>query len=617
MKRKTTPQGVVFRGRDGPASAYLLITESHVVRYVEMPKKKIKNPTTGHELKIRGTYAMLLFICLGFLVYLNGVFNLFVSDDTQQILNNPLIQSVGNIGTYFSGGTFYAGTGKLSGVYFKPVTTTVLSLIYTYFGPNHWAFHLFQIGLHILNACLLYLFLTRLFKKPIALAAAVIFLVHPVNSEAVLYVSAMQETIYFCFGITALLFLSDNRTQRYYYPAFPCLLLSLLAKETGALFLVTGLTYIWIFRKKQRLVFTGFSLLLLIVYLILRFRAIGIFIRPTVAPIDMLPFSERLFNIPSVIFFYLKSFWYPLNLTSSYQWAYTRIDLVHFGLPLMVDLVFMVVLVYGGKILYRESKKKYFRIYLFFGVWFVSGMLLISQIVPLDATAAERWFYFPIVGLLGMMGAVYEAYSGSLPGKKMLVPICVIIVLFSGRTFIRTFDWRDQYTLVVHDVAVSPGAFDLEDGVGVMYLYRGQLDQAKIHIEKSIGLFPNFESYNNLGIVDFKLGLYQEARDSYLKSIGLSESYQADENLSVINLVSGNLEENADFIPAALAKYPRSLKLRTILALTEYKLNNFDLAKTLITKCYAENQSPEMKYYYATIISGGPLDLKIGVSDSR
>jgi tetratricopeptide (TPR) repeat protein len=537
-----------------------------------------------------------------------------VKDDTQQIVNNPVIRSLGNIGTFFNGGTFYAGTSeKLAGVYYKPVTNTVFSFIYTYFGQNYTAFHAFQISLHILNACLFFLFLTLYLKKPLSLFLSLAFLVHPINSEAVFYISAMQEVLYFAFGIVGLLILADNRMEKYYYLTAPCFLLSLLSKETGVLFIVMAIFYLWFFRRKHLLLLSGFSGILFFSYLILRWHAVGIFVKPAIVPINYLTVSERIVNIPSIVFLYIKTFTFPLNLASSYQWAFTQIDTIHFMVPLIVDVIFLGILGYAAVSLHQKSPKKYFRLFLFFSIWFFIGLFLISQIIPLDATAAERWFYFPIVGLLGMIGVTIETFGLTLARKRAIVIFIVIIVLLSIRTIIRSFDWRNQFVLDLHDVAVSPDSFDLENGVGVMYLYQGKLDKAQQHIEKSILLFPNFQSYNNLGIVHFKQGKYQEAKDAYMKSIQLSRSYQAYENLAIVGLISGDPNLNADFIRSSLKKYPQSTKLCTALALQEYILKQTDAARTTITKCYKTNQNVEMKNYYDIITNGKPLDLTIGI----
>jgi hypothetical protein len=96
---------------------------------------------------------------------------------------------------------------------------------------------------------------------------SLVFLVHPINSEAVLYISATQEVLYFVFGILAVLILAETRTNTYYYLSIPCLLLSLLSKETGALFMVVSLFYLKLFRKNHLYLLTGVFVLLSAFYI--------------------------------------------------------------------------------------------------------------------------------------------------------------------------------------------------------------------------------------------------------------------------------------------------------------------------------------------------------------
>lgn len=136
--------------------------------------------------------AIMLIIIAGILVFFNGISNSFVGDDEAQIIENRLVHSVRNIPSFFAGGTFYnGGAQQLVGVYYKPLLNTIFSFIYTFFGPNFLAFHFFQIILHIINVCILFLFLKHFFGKSLSLILSLIFLVHPINNESVFYISAL------------------------------------------------------------------------------------------------------------------------------------------------------------------------------------------------------------------------------------------------------------------------------------------------------------------------------------------------------------------------------------------------------------------------------------------
>jgi hypothetical protein len=105
--------------------------------------------------------AIWIIIVIGLIVYFNTLFNGFIGDDFDQIVNNPLVHSTGNIPQFFKGSSFYAG-GSLLGIYYKPLLSTFYSLIYTIFGGVPLSFICFKFPC-ILQMQFLYLFFLNYF----------------------------------------------------------------------------------------------------------------------------------------------------------------------------------------------------------------------------------------------------------------------------------------------------------------------------------------------------------------------------------------------------------------------------------------------------------------------
>lgn len=203
--------------------------------------------------RLKNWQASLIIAILGFVVYFDGLKNQFQGDDTSQIVNNIPVHSITHIRIFFEGGTFYNGGGltSLTGVYFRPLMTTVYSSIYTIFGAQPFYFHLVQLLLCIGSTIILFLFFRFSFKPLLALFLALFFLVHPIDSQVVYAIPSMQDALYFFFGILALCLLIKFKSTRSMLLAALCLFLSLLAKETGILFVVMALVYLfWWDRKK-------------------------------------------------------------------------------------------------------------------------------------------------------------------------------------------------------------------------------------------------------------------------------------------------------------------------------------------------------------------------------
>src|SRR5258708_40257019 len=80
-------------------------------------------------------------IIIGLVVYFNSLFNGFIGDDYGQLVNNTSVHSISNIGQFFSNSTFNNSTvsnigsnggSNLSGIYYKPLLSSVYSILYTF-----------------------------------------------------------------------------------------------------------------------------------------------------------------------------------------------------------------------------------------------------------------------------------------------------------------------------------------------------------------------------------------------------------------------------------------------------------------------------------------------------
>jgi len=553
-------------------------------------------------------------ILIGLIVYCNGFFNGFVKDDYAEIINNPTVQSVTNLPSLFTGSLFYNGLGQqLTGSFYRPVTSVAFASVYSLFGPNAFAFHFFQILLFIANACFIFFFFKQFFRRAIAFVLSLVFLVHPINSEVALYVSAIQETLFFFFGMIALLLLRKYKTQKFLIAASICLLLSLLSKETGILFFFVSYVYLFLFARKGFYYFLGYSFAALCIYFFLRVNAIGL-INHTVAnaPIQSVSLMTRLTNTPAMFLFYVKTFVFPYALSSSYQWVYTNIDFIHFWFPLAVDIVILIIIFFSAFIIHKRSSRKYFLVYLFFISWFLLGLFLHMQILPLDKTVAEQWFYFPMVGILGMLGVVSEEMHISVKNKWIFTAICLVLILLSVRTFVRSFDWKDDLSIATHDITVSKDAYDLESELSFAYFQKGNLPLALLHAQKSVELYPAVTNLDNLGSLYGYLGNYKEAEASYHRSLLYGSYYLTYENLAVIGANYGDKKKNIAFIKnVALKQYPYDAKIWLYLAGLEY--NNGDKKDALVDlqQSYQYGPSAQVVAVYKTMINNKPVSTGI------
>jgi len=531
-----------------------------------------------------------IIIIIGFCLYFYSLFGKFLWDDEEQIVNNSDIHSISNIPKFFFGSTFNTGgAGTLAGIYYKPLLITLFSVIYSIFGNNSFFFHIFQLSLHIINSICIFLVFNYFFNKIIikeikylkrfgiwiSFFGAILFLVHPINVESVVYISASQEVLFFTFGIMSFMFLILNKENiKVFNVEFNSYLLSgifvlfaFLSKETGILFFIINIMYIFVFQKDRFKKFIYYFISTLSIYIILRFFIARIGLRGKgITPIMQLSFFERLINIPKVIFFYFKTFFYPRYLLISQNWIVEKINMKDFYIPFIIIITIFSILIYMIFYFYRNKlfNKCFRKLYTFFLIWFIVGIGLHIQIIPLDMTVADRWFYFPIVGLIFILILITSfliyKFRNVIKNIEIIsfIIITFLLTIFSCRTLLRTFDWSNGLTLYQNDIKYNKNAYDLENNYGVELIRKNKVEDAKFHFEKSTKLKSDWwVNWNNLGVCYEREDDYEKALEYYKKSMQNADYYLAYENYTGLLINLKRNEEAKKFLEEeALVKFP-------------------------------------------------------------
>ncbi len=553
---------------------------------------------------------ILIIIIVGVIVFFNSFFNGFVWDDQDEIVNNTLITSLKSIPQIFSGSTFFDTSSKtFSGTYYRPVMTLYFTVIGSIFGIHPFPFHIFQVMIHIINSCLIFLLFKKFFRQKLSLFLSLIFLIHPVNVEAISYISASQEVLFLLFGLLALFSM-----LRWYKTSFSIvvtgalLLLSLLAKETGIAFLIMVPLYVYFFIQSRIKRYISLSIVIFFLFLWLRINIGNVhFTHFQTFPMYRLNVWQRLINIPEIVSFYIKNTLFPKDLAIGWNWTITTMSFSNFFLPLLLTLVGIFLVIFLG---YSLKATKRFKVYLFFLVWTVIGLLIHLQLYPLDMTVADRWLYFPLVGFLGLIALFIESLKIKLQSIYVIL-ICVLIITALGtRTVIRNSNWKDSLTLYSHDIQVSKESYSLENGLATQLYYSGNTTLAKKHFLRSIELNPYSEmTLENIALLLEHEGEHEEAIYYYLQSIKQGGSPQSYERLSTLLLTTGATENALSILQKAVLLYPQDAQLWLLLGLSEYKLGYRNNAINHVAKSYQLFPSPKAKDILDDMIANKVIEI--------
>lgn len=561
-------------------------------------------------------------ILTGIIAYSNSLLNGFVQDDYSMIVENPVIRSINGILLAFKGANFAIGD-MISDPYYRPLMTVYSTLVYSISGPNPFFYHFIQICLHIITAVLVYFLFKKFLSGVTACLLALIFVVHPVNAESVLYIASVQGILSTLAGLGILLLLGKRiLTTKDYILICILFLTALLFKESALLFIPVAVFYTFLYHRQQALKIVYTTGGALFTYLLIRFSAVGFFHYQSVnVPLLNIPFSERMLTLPKIIFSYLLTFVFPQNLASIQLWLVRTADFNNFYLPFLIDVSFFLLLLVIGLWLYR-SKHKELRSYVFFCSLFICGLFPYLQIVPLTQTVAERYFYVAGIGLLGLIGILGQ--SGKLGETKTVKNIIIVFALlviagFSVRTIIRTSDWRDGLTLALHDSTVTEQNYALENTLGYELSKNGRYIEAEKHYLSSLNLLPSYwMTLNNLGSAQYKYArtsknnIYlNKAESSFKNAIKSSSNFSLPyENLATLYFYKEDYKKLQQFTNEAVKKFPQNAKLWFYLAISEYETDKKeDAIKHIQTALSLSPQNTQYRQIYLNMINNKPFKI--------
>ena len=550
-------------------------------------------------------YFYTAFFLITFFVYSNSLFNGFVWDDEEQVINNQIIKNVANIPYLFTSSTFNTGGAGLSGQYYKPLMPLTFSIVNAIFGINAFGFHLASVFFHFLNATLLFIFLKKILElgkykdtKAIPFLLSLIFIIHPANSESVAYISSTQELLYTFFLLLSLIFTVYYLLgkSKFFVPILLFIFLSLLSKESGIVGIPIIIILIFLLKKEAlKRMMIGLSATFLF-YLILRFPIAK---TPFLSHSNIIPIADtslinRILTIPYEIFSYLRVIFFPKDLFVAQYWVINSIFDLRFFVPVLLIIFLLISL--------KLKIKKVSKISIFYFAWLLCSFSIILNIYPLDMTFAERWLYGPFIPFLGLISIAYN----NLEKKQQQIFLLILLLispLLMIRTIIRNSDWKDNLSLFSKDIKFTKESFASYNNLGVASFRNNNQQDAKKYFQKSIELSPNWWTpYNNLGAVYQREGDIKRARELYAKSIEKGNYYLAYENLARLKYTTESPYETIKFVNDALKYLPNNEILNKVGSMSFIRIEATESARPLAEKAYLINPSQE-NYYLLQLTS--------------
>ncbi len=541
----------------------------------------------------------LIFLIVGFVVYSQALKGQFLWDDAYQIIYTPDTYSLGNL--------FHLFTKGQLGIFYKPGFFAYLTIIHSLFGLNQFVFHFFQILIHVTNAFLVFLLLRKILNRQISFILSLVFIVHPMNVEAIAYISAAGDPLSFLFGLLAFHIMSRSRVGIFgLLGASGFMLFSLLSKESGIVILFLVIVYRYLFIKKSAFASILFAASSSSFYFFLRFYvAKTMFVKLDFIPIALATPWERFISIPKILFTYFSTFLVPFKLYVAQHWVVRTISLTDFFLPLLFIIVLIsaiITIIFHFK---SKSNEKFVKS-LFFLIWIAFSTGLYLQIVPIDMTVAERWFYLPMIGVLGLIGLIIKDVPIRSHKEKVLacVMAVVIIAALAGRTIVRSRDWTSAYVLFGHDIQIAEDSFDIEMNYSYQLVKKGKYDEALPHAIKATRLAPKFTAtWATLGSAYLRRADYFMAISSYKKSLQIdTTNYAAFYGLIHAYILLNDINSARYICEKAMYLYPKDPHLLLFRAIIEYESHHEKQALNFAKQSYNSYPTHLGRYLYMNLV---------------
>ena len=169
----------------------------------------------------------ILCIVLVVIMYGSSLGGSFVLDDREIIARQAFFENPLNWGEVAKMPYWSVESGL-----YRPITVLSYSFNFFFFGSGAWSFHLINILLYALTGYILFLFLKKIFKKPIlASLSAFLFLILPIHTEVVANIVGRAEIFALLFSLIGLLELIKRNPNKWVTTLW--FLLAIGSKETA------------------------------------------------------------------------------------------------------------------------------------------------------------------------------------------------------------------------------------------------------------------------------------------------------------------------------------------------------------------------------------------------
>lgn len=528
------------------------------------PQKNNRNGITDMQILNRPLIHVASIVFAIILIYSNILTAPFVLDDVGNIIENQAIRSLQNFIDTSSFDTIEINEDL------RPLLTSRY-VGYVSFAANYAVhkldvrgYHVVNILIHIFNSLLVYTMLHYTFRTPrfqncnalecsadsknhVALFTALLFAVHPIQTQAVTYIVQRFASLAALFYLLSLVFYIrfrlDESTKSYrryvnYVFSVTSVILAMKTKEFALMLPVMVVLYEFIFFsgdiKKRIMHLIPYVLTISIIPLGL----INVSAAKLSGASGQITWDAYLITQFRVVITYVRLLIFPVNQNVDYDYPRYQSFL---ALEVLLSFFCLLLILAVGIWLYRiscdqERKNNCWYCLAACGVfWFFITIAPESSVIPIKDVIFEHRMYLPSIGFFLSATILIERmflylnirFSLALARNALLLPMVVLVAVFSATTYVRNNVWKDSVRLWEDTTNKSPGNLRAKYNLGCAYTEKGRYNDAILVYREIMRINPTFSSYvyDNLGAAYMALGQVEEANSVYAYAANLATYY--------------------------------------------------------------------------------------------
>ena len=515
-----------------------------------------------------GLLPILAIAALAILIYSNTFQVPFVFDDGTFIVENYALRNLSN----------FTGIWNLTFHPSRFVAFYTFALNYHFNKLDLFGYHLVNLLIHIISGICVFWFSKLILKSPkirncpalvengvlISLCAALIFVSHPIQTQAATYISQRFASLATMFYLLTICLYFEARRERrgsskyFFAGAFISTVLCMFTKEI-AITLPLSVLFVemfWINSEENKLpkqIYPILAGIFLIVPIIFHKNIFNVFAGNLASAShkgDVFSVGTYILTQFHAFITFLRLFFYPAGQNLDYDFHAAQ---SLFANETLLCAIYLLAILSAAFYLRKRNKMLSFGIFWFF-------LALLPNFIPRQHVIFEHKMYLPSVGLcIALSACIFQVLKNK---KKFIIFLICIVCLLSFLTYKRNKIWQTSLGLWSDVIEKSPMKARGYANRGFAHKELGKWELALNDLNRAIKIDPEYrDAYNNRGLVLYSIRQYDLARKDFLKAIELDENFvKPYNNIGLIHVQLGGYDRAMEMFEKTVALSPNYIK---------------------------------------------------------